>query len=507
MTVLRVVAVDLGAGSGRVVAVTVGEDQLELVELHRFTNDPVTANDALHWNVAEIQREVLTGLRTAAATGPVDGIGIDSWAVDFGLLDAAGNLLGLPRSYRDVYGRRGANRLRQLVDAEEIYSITGIQEQPFNTVCQLLALAESAALASVHTFLLMPDLIGYWLTGMLGAEKTNASTTQLFDICEGTWAWSLIARLGLPTSAFPSIRESGSLLGRVLPEISADTGLDPGVPVLTVCSHDTASAVVAVPADEPDFAYISSGTWSLVGIERTHPVLTAAARTAGYTNEVGIEGTVRLLRNVTGLWLLSESLREWQPDPTVDELLSAAEGVPPLSTVIDVDDFRLQPATGGDVAPMPTRIATLAAEMGESVPCTPAEFVRCILDSMVVAYRRHIRMLSEVGQQNISTIHLVGGGSQVGSLCQLTADATGRSVLAGPTEATALGNALVQARALGVALPTRHAMRRLVRATQPLRRYEPRSSHDWAVAEERVFRNGSKRTDSARFAVHLDDGP
>jgi len=484
---VRVAAVDLGATSGRVMAAEVGAETLRLTEVHRFPNGAVPVRGSLFWDVLGIHREVLAGLREVARTGPLDGIGIDSWAVDHGLLDQDGELLGNPYSHRDRRTDGVAEQVVAEIGAEELYATTGLQNLPFNTVYQLVAARGTAALESARTLLLLPDLLGYWLTGEVVAERTNASTTGLYDVRRREWALELAKRLHLPWSVLPELRDPGTVVGPVLREVAAQLGTAP--PVVAVGSHDTASAVVGVPATEPDVAYISSGTWSLAGLELDAPVLSEAAREADFTNEGGVDGTIRFLKNVMGLWVLSESVRTWETlgvaGTDLPTLLAAAASATPLRTVVDIDDPRLLPP--GD---MPGRIREIAAEAGEPAPTTPAEVVRCVLDSLALAYRRTIRRAAELAGREVRAVHVVGGGSRNTLLCQLTADALGLPVLAGPAEAAALGNALVQARTLGVPLPDLAAMRRLIVRTHDLQRFEPRPGLDWDAAESRVARCG-----------------
>jgi rhamnulokinase len=462
---LRVAAVDLGASSGRVMVGTVGPGRLALEEVHRFPNGPVSVDGALHWDIGRIHREVLAGLRAA---GSVDAIGIDAWAVDYGLLDASGALLGDPFSYRDSRTAGVMDRVLSTVDARELYDVTGLQQLPFNTIYQLLA----DDLGPAETLLLIPDLLGYWLTGNLGAEATNASTTQLYDVRAHAWSVSLAARVGLPSRILPPLRQAGDVVGRLLPDVAGDLGLSSETPVIAVGSHDTASAVVGVPAAPgASFAYISSGTWSLVGVELDQPVLTEAARLANFTNEGGVDGTTRFLRNVMGLWVLSETIRTWTSkghDVDLPALLADAVDVPAFGAVVDIDDPVFLPP--GD---MVVRIQELCARSGQRPPSSPAEVVRCILESLALAYRRTVDLAADLTGRPVEVVHVVGGGARNELLCQLTADACGVPVLAGPVEAAALGNVLVQARTLGADLPDLASMRALIRATHDLRRYVP----------------------------------
>ncbi|WP_346618512.1 rhamnulokinase family protein [Blastococcus montanus] len=479
-------AVDLGASSGRVMAARVGPGRLVLQEVHRFPNRPVRTAGTLHWDVLGLYAGVLDGLRAAGReAGRVDGVGIDSWAVDVGLLDADGALLGNPVHYRDARHATAVPAVHGVVPPEELYRITGLQHLPFNTVFQLAAARETAQLASARTMLLIPDLLTYWLTGAVGAEVTNASTTGVLDATTREWAADVVDRLGLDRRLLPPLRQPGERLGELTPEVLTETGLTGPVPVTAVGSHDTASAVVGVPADSDRFAYISCGTWSLVGVELDAPVLTEESRAAGFTNELGVDGTVRYLRNVMGLWLLQESLRTWAAaglPADLPDLLAAAAHVPAFTAVVDPDDARFLPP--GD---MPARIAQVCAETGQTPPQSQAETVRCILDSLALAYRRSVRRAAELSGRDVEVVHLVGGGARNALLCQLTADACGLPVVAGPVEAAALGNALVQARATGVVSGGLPELRSLLRATQEMRTYRPSGPADaWASAERRL---------------------
>ena len=477
---VTVAAADLGASGGRVMVGQAGAGRLDLHEAHRFGNVPVRVAGTLHWDILRLYQDVLDGLRAAARSFGLASVGIDSWAVDYGLLDATGALLGNPVHYRDDRTDGVAGEV--LARIPDLYAVTGIQQLPFNTIYQLSAAARAGQLAAAQTMLLIPDLLAYWLTGQIGAELTNASTTQLLDARTQSWADELICAAGLPGRLFPPLRRPGSVIGTVRPDAEPHLA---GVPVIAVGSHDTASAVVAVPAGGPDFGYISSGTWSLVGVELDAPVLTEASRAANFTNEAGVDGTIRYLRNVMGLWLLQESVRGWadggQPVDLPD-LLGAAARQPPLVTVVDPDDPVFLPP--GD---MPARIAAAARRTGQPAPDSPAALVRCILDSLALAYRRALRQVQELSGRDLAVVHVVGGGSRNDLLLQLTADACGRPVVAGPAEATALGNILVQARALGAAPGDLAGLRDLVRATQRLRRFQPSvDAAAWAAAAARL---------------------
>jgi rhamnulokinase len=457
-------AVDLGASSGRVMVGRVSRSTVELTAAHRFPNEPVRAGGTLHWDILALYRGMLDGL---AKAGPVDGIGIDSWAVDYGLLDASGALLGNPVHYRDTRTDGLPERVAAMVGDDRLYEITGLQKLPFNTVYQLVAAMTTPQYEAARQLLLIPDLLAYWLTGEVGAEYTNASTTELVDVRTGNWSLPLISDLGLRPSLLPPIRPPGSLIGS-----------HQGTPVVAVGSHDTASAVVGVPAENERFAYISCGTWSLVGLELTEPVLTAASRKANFTNEGGVDGTIRYLRNVMGLWPLQEAMREWG-DPAIGELLRAAAREPALAHVVDLDDPIFLPP--GDMAGRLRRAAGLAAD------ASPAVLTRCLLDSLALAHRRAVRQAQELAGRAVDAVHVVGGGARNELLCQLTADACGLPVLAGPVEATALGNVLVQARAAGVVEGDLAALRAVLRATQPIVRYQPSGDESrWRAAAARL---------------------
>ncbi|MGW0796672.1 rhamnulokinase [Streptomyces sp. NPDC002692] len=472
-------AVDLGASSGRVMVGRVGPETLGLTEAHRFPNRPVRLPEGLRWDILSLYAGVLDGLRAA---GPVDSVGIDSWAVDYGLLDADGALLGNPVHYRDARTEGVAEQVWDTVPAAELYAATGLQYAPFNTLYQLMAARSTAQFAHAERLLLIPDLLVYWLTGEAGTELTNASTTQLIDPRTRTWAYGLAERLGIDLGVFAPLRRPGDPAGLLTPRVLEETGLTGPVPVTTVGSHDTASAVAAVPATGERFAYICTGTWSLAGLELTAPVLTEASRTANFTNELGLDGTVRHLRNIMGLWLLQECLREWD-HPDLGELLRAAAEIPSLRSVVDAGDADF-------LAPgrMPARIADACRASGQPVPASPAEITRCILDSLALAHRRAVADAQELADHPVDVVHIVGGGTRNELLCQLTADACGLPVVAGPAEAAALGNVLVQARAAGL-VGDRTSMRRLVARTQPLRRYEPRGGTAvWRAAQDRLVR-------------------
>jgi len=482
----RLAAVDIGASSGRVMLGQVGPDRLDMAEAHRFRNGPVRVRDTLHWDILYLYSEVLEGLRLAGRDGRVEAVGIDTWAVDYGLLDASGALLGNPVHYRDARTNGVMEKVLAQVPAETIYATTGLQFLPFNTAYQLVAAAGTPQLSAAQRLLLIPDLLAYWLTGAVRAEITNASTTQLLDVRRREWSRDLLQRLGVDPSLLPALVQPGERVGELLPEVREAAGLSGEVPVVAVGSHDTASAVVGVPAASDRFAYVSCGTWSLVGVELGQPVLSEDSRRANFTNELGVDGTVRYLRNVMGLWLLQECLRTWGARgmlPDLPALLTEAAQLPAFAAIVDPDDPVFLPP--GD---MPTRIADACRSTGQAPPRSPAATVRCIVDSLALAYRRTLRQAQQLSGADVEVVHVVGGGARNALLCQLTADACGLPVIAGPVEATALGNVLVQARALGVLHGELADLRNLLRRTQELVRYEPRGGPaTWDSAEQRVF--------------------
>ena len=464
-------AVDLGASSGRVMLAEVGEGRVALREVHRFVNRPVTVHGTLHWDVLALWAGAMDGLRTAGRErDDIVGIGVDSWAIDYALLDQDGRLLGNPVHYRDRRTDGIAAEVAEVLSPEHHYATTGVQVLPFNTVFQFVAARDTWAMRHAARALLIPDLFGYWLTGEHRTELTNASTTGLLDVRTRGWAQGLFDTLGLRHDLFPQVVDAGVPLGPLLDDVAADSGLSKAV-VSSVGSHDTASAVVGVPARTDRFAYISCGTWSLVGVELPAPVTTDAARAANFSNELGVDGTVRFLRNVMGLWLLQECVRTWERDGTVidlQRLLLAAEQVPGGRCVVDPDRPEFLPP--GD---MPARLRAECRRTGQPEPGTPAEITRCILDSLAAAYRRVVRQAADLSGTEVEVVHLVGGGAQNALLCQLAADACELPVVAGPVEAAAYGNVLVQARTAGVLDGDLAALRELLDDTHTVT-YLPR---------------------------------
>jgi rhamnulokinase len=465
-------AIDIGASSGRVVAGTVDAGTIGIEVVHRFANGMQTSDGHLRWDLTGLYAEVLRGLQVLAARHlDVVSIGIDTWAVDYGLLDSEGRLLAEPIGYRDNRTEAVIAEVDSKISRERQYEISGLQFLPFNTIYQLAAEQHSDQWARAKHAVLLPDLLGYWLTGQLRTEITNASTTGLLDARSRSWSAEAFAALGLPADLFPPLIEPGETVGTITTEVAERTGLPTTAAVVAVGSHDTASAVVAVPAEGRDIAYVSSGTWSLVGLELDRPVITDATRAANFTNEGGVDARVRFLRNVGGLWLLQESLREWAAagqQTDLGALLAKAAVLPAGGPVIDVDDEAFIAPDG-----MPARIQAACRASGQPEPSDQPGIVRCVLDSLAAAYATTVGQAEELTGRAVEAVHIVGGGSQNTLLCQLTADRTGRPVLAGPTEATALGNVVVQARTAGVVDGTLEDLRTLLRSGLELRRYDP----------------------------------
>ncbi len=468
MPSVSVAAIDLGASSGRVMVGDVGPGRLDLRAVARFANEPVLLQDGLHWDPLELYRHALNGLWTAVSQSP-DGLGsvaVDSWAVDYALM-RGDRMLGVPFHYRDERTTSGVERVHARVSPPDLYARNGLQFLPFNTIYQLA----SDEIGDADRLLLIPDLIGYWLTGRMVTETTNASTTGLLDPRTRTWDLDLAAQAGVPASILTDLVGPGETIGTV----SAHVGERIRAPHLTVTavgSHDTASAVVGVPMQTDDAAYISCGTWGLVGVELDDPVVTEEARAANFTNEGGVDGRTRFLTNVMGTWLISETLRQWERDgDAVDlvEILRAAADVTSHVTVFDVQDPRFM--APGD---MPARVREWCAEHDVAAPADRATLMRSIVESIAQAFADALEAAERLSGRAVRVVHVVGGGSQNRLLCQATADRSGRPVLAGPVEATALGNVLVQARSLGAVGGTLEEMRALIAATHELASFTPR---------------------------------
>lgn len=481
---LNYAAVDLGAESGRVMLARFDGATLALEEAHRFPNVPVRvptpSGETLHWDVLRLWGDIQHGLTAAGrlANGPLASIGVDTWGVDFGLLDGDGRLLANPVHYRDARTTGMVEAAFSRVPRREIFERTGIQFMPINTLYQLLALATQRApeLERASAFLTMPDLFNYWLTGEAVNEFSNATTTQCFNPRTGDWARDLLDRLGIPTGAFRQIIQPGTRLGALRGSLAGALG---ATPVIAPATHDTGSAVAATPLQTRDAIYLSSGTWSLMGVEADAPVIDARTLALNFTNEGGVGGTFRLLKNIMGLWIVQECRRAFAAagqELSYAELTRLAEAAPAFGPIVDVTDARFA-APGG----MPDKIRAYCRETSQPEPATVGEIVRCGLESLALEYRWVAERLSELTGLALPVIHIIGGGSQNALLNQLTADATGRRVVAGPVEATALGNVLVQALAAGQVASLSDG-RALVARSFDTRDFTPRSDDRWAEA-------------------------
>lgn len=472
MAATTVLAVDLGAESGRVAAVAYDGASLQLEELHRFANGPVIAAGTMYWDILGLWREVQAGVARGRARGAA-AVGVDTWGVDFGLLDGAGQLLGNPVHYRDRRTEGVYERVVARLGREAIFGATGIQFMSINTLYQLASMAERGdpRLGAAATFLTIPDLLNYWLTGERVCEMSNATTTQCYDGLRGRWASEILEPLRIPTDMLPPVVAPGTRLGHF-----------DGLQVIAPACHDTGSAVAAIPAAGPDFAYISSGTWSLVGLEEPVPIVSPEALAANVTNEGGVYGTTRLLKNVMGLWIVQQCRATWQAEGSpyaYDELAAMAAAAPAGGPLIDPDDPRF--LAPGD---HPERIRAFCRETGQPMPEGHAATARCVFESLALAYADTIARLQGLTGRRVAAIHVVGGGSRNALLGQMTADAAGVPVVAGPVEATVLGNALVQLIALGELGGLAEA-RALVACSGELRRYEPAGAAAWAEAHAR----------------------
>lgn len=475
-------AVDLGAESGRVALGRLEGGKLEVEILHRFKNTPALLGGYLHWDLPRLWLEILEGLKKAPPG--VLSLGVDGWGVDYALLGPDGDLLGLPRHYRDPHHLAAFQKVLEEIPREDIFAQTGIQFMPINTLYQLIALRDGnrALLEAAQTFLMLPDLFHHWLCGATAVEWTNVSTTQLADPRTRTWSEALLQRLELPRHLFPAPTPPGTRLGPLRDEVAREVGQ--GMTVVAPCTHDTASAVAAVPAQGEGWAYISSGTWSLVGLELPQPVLSPEALAMNLTNEGGLDGTTRLLKNVMGLWLLQECRQAWGERYSYADLTAMAEGVEPFRSLLNPDDPRFL-LTHEVAGPMPRRIQAYCQETGQPLPQTEAEIARTIYDSLALQYRRVVEGLEQLSGRLITRLHVVGGGSQNRLLGQLTADACAREVRAGPAEATLIGNLLVTARAVG-ALPG--SVREVVRASFTPKTYRPRTLPGLEAAYQQLLR-------------------
>ncbi|TCL61522.1 rhamnulokinase [Hydrogenispora ethanolica] len=492
---LNLLAVDLGAESGRTILGRLEGENLTLEEVNRFLNEPVYLGRHLYWDLPGLLREIKKGMRSAyQRAGSLNGIGVDTWGVDFGLLSASGELLGNPVHYRDSRTDGIMPRFFGKVPQAEVYRQTGIQMMPINTSCQLLALSEGhpELLECAASLLFIPGLLTYFLSGVKANDTTIASTSQLYNPVVQDWAFDLIKGLSLPRSLFAPLVQPGTVLGELTPDTAAELGMS--AKVIAIGGHDTASAVAAIPATEDPFVYISCGTWSLIGTELREPLINARAQALNFTNEVGVDHRIRFLKNVIGLWLLQRCRQSWSKqgqDYDYAQLTQLAAAAEPWRTLIDPDapEF-LNPRD------MVEAIRQFVEKTGQPVPDSPGAMVRCILESLALKYWWVVGRLEELTGARYHGIHMVGGGTKNELLCQLTADITGQPVLTGPIEATAIGNLLTQALALGK-IADLEALRRIVRVSFPPRVYQPAAPDPNSNAAKQRFLQLLERENSA----------
>lgn len=476
-----ILAYDLGASSGRSLLGQIKDGKIVVEELHRFSNDPVQVGDRLHWDILRLYHEIKQGLLKAKHNGiTLRSMAIDSWSVDFGFIGKNGELVGNPYHYRDRHTEGVMESVLKQIPASVIFARTGIQFLPFNTIYQLAALkqANSPLLKEDSRFLMIPDILRYFLTGQMHNEFSNATSTQLYNPLEGKWDSELLRLLDLPKSWFGDVLQPGAKAGMLQSTVCEELGI-PSIPVYAVAEHDTGSAVVAVPATEKSFAYLSCGTWSLMGTEVNKPVINDLAQKLNFTNEGGAYGTYRLLKNIMGLWILQECRREWERagiSHSFPELVQMAAAAKPFAAYIDPDAaLFLHP---GD---MPARIAEYCKETGQKAPENTGEIVRCILESLALKYRFVFELTQRLSGQQMGGLHMVGGGIQNTLLCQWSANAIGKPVWAGPSEGSAIGNLVVQWIAQGEFADIWEA-RRVIRDSFPITTYEPEDQEEWNLA-------------------------
>lgn len=476
----KILSFDFGASSGRAMLAEYSDGKINMQEIHRFSNDTVIVNGTMYWDILRLFFEIKTGITKAVNSGGFDAIGIDTWGVDYGLIDKRGKLIGNPVHYRDTRTEGMLEETFKTVSQDEIYSRTGIQCMRINTLYQLMYLKnhEPEQLKNAEKMLMIPDLVAYMLTGEIREEATIASTSNLFDPYRKDWARELIKKLALPESIFADVIKPGEVYGMLSDEICEELGCKK-VPVVAACGHDTASAVVATPSETDDFVYISCGTWSLLGIESKDPILTSQAAELNFTNEGGYDGTIRFLKNIMGLWLIQESRRQWKregDDVGFDQLEKEALGAEPFKCFIDVDDPAFE--TAGN---LPKRVVEFCRRTGQYVPQNRGEIMRCIYQSLAMKYKHAFNKLAEMSSKEYHRINILGGGIKDKLLCQMASDACNVQVLAGPSEATVMGNIAVVLAALGE-LNGLSEIRRAVSNSTELKKYTPKDNAAWEKA-------------------------
>ncbi len=484
MPTYHYIAVDLGAESGRVMLATLDSGRVSLEEIHRFPNGPIRLAGTLRWDVLGLWEHIKEGLRIVARRGlPIASISVDSWGVDYVLMRKDEPMLRAPFCYRDARTEATFEPTRTRL-GDRIYEITGVQFIPINTLYHLLAELENdpELLHSADGFLMIGDWFHYLLSGRRAQEESNASCTQLWNPKRREWSEELIAATGLPPAIFPEVVPPCTRLGNLLPAIQHETGLD-AIEVIAGCVHDTGAAIAAIPAEGSGWAYLSSGTWSLIGVELPAPLISKEGQRANFTNETGVGGTSRFLRNASGLWILQECRKAWAREGHPYDyfaLTSMAAAAEPFRSIIDPNDpLFLRPDD------MPAAVREYCRRTHQPVPESAGQYARCALESLALLYRRMLAMVEEVTDQPVHTLHIVGGGSKNDLLNQMAADATGRNVIAGPVEATSIGNVLLQALTLGH-LRSHDELRQVVRDSFPVRHFTPGDAAPWLAAEKRV---------------------
>lgn len=478
----RVLAFDFGASSGRAIIGCFDGDKITLEEVHRFSNDPVSVGGTVYWDVLRLFYEIKQGIIKAKIAGGFDSIGIDTWGVDFGLIDSEGKLMENPVHYRDARTAGLVDEAFKTMPKEKLYGITGIQFMELNTLFQLISLKKYRPwmLERADKMLFMPDLFGYMLTGKMCAEYSIASTSQLIDLDKRTWSKEILDAFGIKESVFAPLVQPGTVLGELSKEICEECGVDP-VPVISVCGHDTQSAITSVPCEDGDFAFLSSGTWSLFGTELDKPIVNETSMNINITNEGGFDGSTGFLKNIIGLWLIQESRRQWKREgkeysyADLEKLALAAE---PFKCFIDPDAPEFVPH--GNI---PERVREFCRKTGQYVPETVGEIMRCIYESLAMKYRLTFEKLRECTERDYPVIHVIGGGTKDGLLCQMTANSCDRTVKAGPIEATVMGNVAVQLMSNGSVENIGQA-RKIVADSSELKTFEPKDTDKWAEAYE-----------------------
>lgn len=478
----RVLAFDFGASSGRAIIGCFDGDKITLEEVHRFSNDPVSVGGTVYWDVLRLFYEIKQGIIKAKIAGGFDSIGIDTWGVDFGLIDSEGKLMENPVHYRDARTVGLVDEAFKTMPKEKLYGITGIQFMELNTLFQLISLKKYRPwmLERADKMLFMPDLFGYMLTGKMCAEYSIASTSQIIDLDKRTWSKEILDAFGIKESVFAPLVQPGTVLGELSKEVCEECGVDP-VPVISVCGHDTQSAITSVPCEDGDFAFLSSGTWSLFGTELDKPIVNETSMNINITNEGGFDGSTGFLKNIIGLWLIQESRRQWKREgkeysyADLEKLALAAE---PFKCFIDPDAPEFVPH--GNI---PERVREFCRKTGQYVPETVGEIMRCIYESLAMKYRLTFEKLRECTERDYPVIHVIGGGTKDGLLCQMTANSCDRTVKAGPIEATVMGNVAVQLMSDGSVKNIGQA-RKIVADSSELKTFEPKDTDKWAKAYE-----------------------